>query len=147
MPAPLPLSEQTDADDRLRSALLSRFIVAGFSELDAQEASNLVAGLVWLILAGRRALKDGAPQFDDDVYLRPEEAGKLISVSRAYFYRHEKELPFVVRLSTGNLRVSKRGLLEWARKRRPHESNEPTPAPISTPAPAPAGKVVPSWLR
>jgi hypothetical protein len=54
MPAPASLSDQSVADDRLRSALLSRFILAGLSEADATEASNLIAGLAWFLVAFHR---------------------------------------------------------------------------------------------
>ena len=46
------------ADDRLRSALLSRLILAGFSEVDASEAANLVAGLVWFVIAASRLQRE-----------------------------------------------------------------------------------------
>jgi len=54
MPAPASLSDQSVADDRLKSALLSRLILAGLSEADAVEASNLIAGLVWFLVAFQR---------------------------------------------------------------------------------------------
>ena len=46
--------------------------------------------------------------------LRPAEAGKRLSVSRQWFYDHEKEAPFIVRLPGGGaLRISERKLEEW----------------------------------
>jgi hypothetical protein len=54
--SPRPTRELELADDRLKSALLSRFILAGLSERDAQEAANLVSGFVWIC---RRRLGTG----------------------------------------------------------------------------------------
>ena len=54
MPLPANHDDQLIADDRLRSALLSRLILAGLSEADATEASNLIAGLVWFLVAVHR---------------------------------------------------------------------------------------------
>ena len=52
---------------------------------------------------------------NESLYLKPVEAAKLLCVSRQFFYSNEKKLPFVVRLSTGALRISRPGLLAWAR--------------------------------
>ena len=54
MPLPARSEDQAIADDRLKSALLSRLILAGLSEADASEAANLIAGLVWFLVAFHR---------------------------------------------------------------------------------------------
>lgn len=48
-----------------------------------------------------------------DRLLRPQQAGDILGVYRQYFYRHEHELPFTVRLPSGALRISERGLFLW----------------------------------
>ena len=58
MPRPANHDDQRLADDRFRSALLSRLILAGLSEADAMEAANLIAGLTWFLIAGHRIRQD-----------------------------------------------------------------------------------------
>ena len=53
------------------------------------------------------------PTPERDRLLRPEQAAETLGVSRQYFYDHESELPFVVRLNNGVLRVSEQGMLSW----------------------------------
>ena len=50
--------DQAIADDRFRSALLSRLILAGLSEADAVEAANLIAGLTWFLIAATRVRQE-----------------------------------------------------------------------------------------
>ncbi len=50
--------EQELAADRLKSALLSRFILARLSEHKAMEVTNLVAGISWLVIAGHRVVQE-----------------------------------------------------------------------------------------
>ena len=56
----------------------------------------------------------------DDRYMRPHEAAEMLGASRQYFYRHEHELPFVVRLPDGSLRVSRQDLVKWLRDNSPN---------------------------
>ena len=62
-------------------------------------------------------MKGGKPEVTNaakpDRLLRPREAAERLSVPRQWFYRHEKESPFVLRLPGGALRISERKLEEW----------------------------------
>jgi hypothetical protein len=58
MPLPASSHDQQVADDRLKSALLSRLILAGFTEDDAQEAANFLAGFLWFLVAVHRLRKE-----------------------------------------------------------------------------------------
>ena len=53
-----------------------------------------------------------------DRLLRPEQAAEMLGVSRQYFYDHEENLPFVVRLSNGILRVSEEGMRTWIEEQK-----------------------------
>lgn len=65
-----------------------------------------------------RDLKSQYPKPTWDRLLRTDAAAETFGVSRQYFYDHERELPFVVRLPSGALRVSEQGMLSWIEKHR-----------------------------
>jgi predicted DNA-binding transcriptional regulator AlpA len=55
---------------------------------------------------------------EPDRMLKVEEAAALTGLSRRWFYRHAKTLPFARRLSRKVLRFSRSGLARWLATRR-----------------------------
>ena len=49
--------------------------------------------------------------------LRPKEAAHILGVTRQFFYDHEHELSFTLRLPGGALRISERSLYQWITER------------------------------
>lgn len=65
-----------------------------------------------------RDLQSLYPKPTWDRLLRPEAAAETFGVSRQYFYDHELDLPFTVRLPNGVLRISEQGMLAWIEEHR-----------------------------
>jgi predicted DNA-binding transcriptional regulator AlpA len=59
-----------------------------------------------------------ADSAEEDVVIDVKEAAALLAVQPSWLYRHAKTLPFTRRLSRGNLRFNKRGLIAWRERRR-----------------------------
>jgi hypothetical protein len=58
------------------------------------------------------------PESGEDMLLDVKQAAALLAVKSTWLYRRSKTLPFTKRLSRGNLRFSKRGLLAWRDRKR-----------------------------
>jgi len=71
-----------------------------------------------LALPARGNAKPEAPS-EEDRLLTPEEAGKMLSTTPRWLYRHHRRLPFTRRLSRKALRFSEAGLRRWLAARNP----------------------------
>ncbi len=75
--------------------------------------ASLEAPLVVFTRLVRTIVRPHAPRASKDRLLKPEEAAKILGVSRQFFYDHEAGLTFAVRLSNRHLRISERRMYEW----------------------------------
>jgi len=56
------------------------------------------------------------PQTEDRL-LNTEETATVLGVSKDWIYRNARTLPFALRISTGRVRYSKKGIKRWIKRR------------------------------
>jgi predicted DNA-binding transcriptional regulator AlpA len=59
---------------------------------------------------------ESEPQTEDRL-LNTEEAATVLGVSKSWLYRNGPTLPFALRISTGRVRFSKKGIERWIKRR------------------------------
>jgi hypothetical protein len=81
-------------------------VIAKLSAIQSQLATRL-------LLEKQQPIETG-----EDTLLDVKQAAALMAVKPTWLYRRSKTLPFTKRISRGNLRFSKRGLLAWRDRKR-----------------------------
>ncbi len=109
-------------DDRLSAALRDLEAVAG--NVDAEAFANLSAGLERVrciaqlrVVALSRPPAEIVPSVRPDRLLKAEELAERLAVPLDWVYRHQRQLPFRVRVGSRLVRFSESGFQRWVRTR------------------------------
>ena len=109
-------------DDRLSAALRDLEVVAG--NVDAEAFANLSAGLERVrciaqlrVVALSRPIAEIVPSVGPDRLLKAEELAERLAVPLDWVYRHQRQLPFRVRVGSRLVRFSESGFQRWVRTR------------------------------
>jgi predicted DNA-binding transcriptional regulator AlpA len=109
-------------DDRLSAALRDLEAVAG--NVDAEAFANLSAGLERVrciaqlrVVALSRPTAEIVPSVGPDRLLKADELAERLAVPLDWVYRHQRQLPFRVRVGSRLVRFSESGFQRWVRTR------------------------------